>query len=88
MRIPTTYFGHAELKYLHITTSRGLTGHVKHCHSARQTIALVANAHIAIVLYIYSITAYSMNTHYGHLNMPCHSAVQTTLYNTLTITQI
>ena len=43
MRITTVYFGPAELKNLNSTTSCGPTVHVTHCHSAWQTIALVAN---------------------------------------------
>ena len=29
-----------------------------------------------------------MDSHYGHMYMRCYSAVQTTVYNTSTITQI
>ena len=43
MRITTAYFGPVALKNLNITTSRGLTAYVTHCHSAGQTLALVAN---------------------------------------------
>ena len=43
MRLMTTYFGPAELTILYIMTSNGPTVYVTNCHSARQTVALIAN---------------------------------------------
>ena len=43
MRITASYFGPAEQKNLNITTNRGPTAYVTHCHSVGQTVALVAN---------------------------------------------
>ena len=43
MRITTTYFGPTELKNLNISTSRGPTAYVTHCHSAWPTVALMVN---------------------------------------------
>ena len=73
IRITNTYFSPAELKNLNITTSRGPTAYVAHCHSAGQTVALVANrpncnCHIHIQLWLV------MDTHYGHNALPNSSA--------------
>ena len=53
MRITTTYFGPAELKNLYYDQPQP-TAYVPHCLSARQTVALVATAQIAIDLYIFN----------------------------------
>ena len=87
MRITTTYFGPLELKNLNITSSRVPTAYVTHCHSAWPTVALVvnrANCNCLIHIQLRLI----MDTYYGHMYMRCHSAVQTTGYNTTTIDQI
>ena len=87
MRIMTTYFGPAELKNLNITTSCGPTAYVTHCHSAWPTVALVVNRPNCNCL-IHIQLRLIMDTHHGHMYTRCHSAVQTTGYNTPTIDQI
>ena len=66
MRITTTYFGPAELKKSVYYDQPRPTAYVPHCHSARQTVALVANRpncnwHIHIQLRL------TVDTHYGHM---------------------
>ena len=82
----TTYFGPAELKSLHITTSYRSIAYVLHCHSAGQTVALFRQLSKLQFTYTYSITALILIT--GTCTCDAFSAVQTTAYNTSTIAQI
>ena len=71
MQRTTTYFGPAEVKNLNITTSRGPTAHVMHCHSAGQTVAPPKLQ----LTYTYSITAYHRYSLRAHVHtLPFSSA--------------
>ena len=85
MRITTAYFGPAELKKSEYYDQPRADSA---CNTLSFSRASYSKRPKLQLSYVYSIKAYTMVTHYGLVYTRCHSAVQTTVYNKSTITQI